>query len=92
MLGERGVPLSGGERQRFGVARALLSDRPLLLLDEPTAHLDAASEADLRQAVMTVAQGRTLLWISHRHLSLEAFQRVVTLDHGHIIESAAEPL
>jgi thiol reductant ABC exporter CydC subunit len=86
-LGERGETLSGGERQRLGVARALLSGRPILLLDEPTAHLDATAEAELREAVLAAAAGKTLVWITHRHLGLDAFDVVVTLDHGRVASS-----
>jgi thiol reductant ABC exporter CydC subunit len=89
MLGERGETLSGGERQRLGVARALLSDRSFLLLDEPTAHLDATAESALREAVLGAAQDKTLVWITHRHLGLDAFDMVVTLDHGRVAASMA---
>jgi ATP-binding cassette subfamily C protein CydCD len=89
MLGERGETLSGGERQRLGVARALLSDRSFLLLDEPTAHLDATAESALREAVLGAAQDKTLIWITHRDLGLDAFDMVVTLDHGGVAASMA---
>ncbi|MGH3252917.1 MAG: ATP-binding cassette domain-containing protein, partial [Trebonia sp.] len=83
-LGERGTTISGGERQRLGVARALLADRPVLVLDEPTAHLDGANEEQLRRSVLTAATGKTLIWITHRFAGLEAFDRVVSMEHGRI--------
>jgi ATP-binding cassette subfamily C protein CydCD len=91
ILGDRGTTVSGGERQRLGVARALLSDRAFLLLDEPTAHLDAAAEAGLRRAVLASARGRTLLWITHRQLGLDDFDRVVKVDCGHLATNGARP-
>jgi ABC-type transport system involved in cytochrome bd biosynthesis fused ATPase/permease subunit len=57
------------------------------LLDEPTAHLDATAEAELREAVLAAAAGKTLVWITHRHLGLDAFDVVVTLDHGRVASS-----
>jgi len=83
-LGERGTTLSGGERQRLGVARALLADRPVLLLDEPTAHLDAANEEELQESVLARSAGRSLLWITHRRLGLDRFDRVVCLERGRV--------
>ncbi|NTV63127.1 MAG: thiol reductant ABC exporter subunit CydD, partial [Oscillochloris sp.] len=65
-LGERGVGLSGGERQRLAIARALLKDAPILVLDEPTAHLDAEAEREVLAALAELQQGRTTLLISHR--------------------------
>ncbi|WP_129630298.1 thiol reductant ABC exporter subunit CydD [Candidatus Oscillochloris fontis] len=65
-LGERGMRLSGGERQRLAIARALLKDAPILILDEPTAHLDAVAEREVLAALATLQQGRTTLLISHR--------------------------
>ncbi|EFO80467.1 ABC transporter [Oscillochloris trichoides DG-6] len=65
-LGERGMRLSGGERQRLAIARALLKDAPILILDEPTAHLDAAAEREVLVALERLQQGRTTLLISHR--------------------------
>jgi len=85
MLGERGNTVSGGERQRLGVARALLADRPVLVLDEPTAHLDKASEACLRASVLAASAGKTLVWVTHRLADLDAFDQVVRLHSGRVI-------
>ncbi|MHB1593047.1 MAG: thiol reductant ABC exporter subunit CydC [Streptosporangiaceae bacterium] len=85
-LGGRGLSVSGGERQRIGLARALLADRPLLVLDEPTAHLDEAGEAVVRGAVFRRAEGRSLVWITHRLVGLEDFDQVAVLDAGRVVE------
>ena len=85
-LGGRGVSVSGGERQRIGIARALVADRPMLVLDEPTAHLDEDGEAVVRRAVRTYAEGRSLVWITHRLTGLEDFDQVVVLDGGRVVE------
>ena len=85
-LGGRGVSVSGGERQRIGLARALVADRPMLVLDEPTAHLDEDGEAVVRRAVRTYAEGRSLVWITHRLTGLDDFDQVVVLDGGQVVE------
>jgi ATP-binding cassette subfamily C protein/ATP-binding cassette subfamily C protein CydC/ATP-binding cassette subfamily C protein CydCD len=85
VLGERGNTTSGGERQRLGVARALLADRPVLILDEPTAHLDADNESVLRASVLAASRGKTLIWITHRLVELDAFDDVVTLCSGRVL-------
>ncbi len=85
-LGERGLSVSGGERQRIGLARALLADRSVLVLDEPTAHLDAHAEALVRHAVRSYAEGRTLVWITHRLAGLEDFDQVLVLQGGRVVE------
>ncbi|WP_329456928.1 thiol reductant ABC exporter subunit CydD [Streptomyces sp. NBC_01497] len=78
-LGEDGAGLSAGQRQRLALARAFLADRPLLLLDEPTAALDGATEAGIVDAVRRLAAGRTVLLVAHRPALLAAADRVVTL-------------
>jgi ATP-binding cassette subfamily C protein CydD len=88
-LGERGLRLSAGQRQRVALARALLRDAPLLLLDEPTAHLDADSAASVRHAVLDRAAGRTVLVISHDAGWPAAVDRVLWLEAGRLVE--AEP-
>jgi thiol reductant ABC exporter CydC subunit len=89
VLGERGNTVSGGQRQRLGVARALLADRPVLILDEPTAHLDADSESLLRAAVLAASTGKTLIWITHRLTGIDAFDEVITLHHGRVMAGEA---
>jgi thiol reductant ABC exporter CydD subunit len=85
VVGERGLRLSSGQRQQIALARAFLRDAPLLLLDEPAAHLDAASAARLATALDTLAAGRTVIQVSHtpRHAGTG---RVLTLDHGRLTQ------
>lgn len=86
MLGERGHGLSSGERQRLALARAFLRDAPVLLLDEPTARLDAESEQAVVDATMTLAQGRTAVLVAHRPALLSIATRVVRVDDGVVSE------
>ncbi len=85
-VGERGVQLSGGQRQRIAIARALLKDSPLLILDEATAHLDAANELQVRQALERLQSGRTTIVIAHRLSTVRDADRIVVLDGGHVAE------
>ncbi|MFE9836067.1 thiol reductant ABC exporter subunit CydD [Streptomyces sp. NPDC005551] len=80
LLGEDGAGLSAGQRQRVGLARAFLADRPVLLLDEPTAALDGATEAEIVEAVRRLAVGRTVLLVVHRPALLGVADRVVRLE------------
>ncbi|MGW4879606.1 thiol reductant ABC exporter subunit CydD [Streptomyces sp. NPDC004262] len=82
VLGEDGAGLSAGQRQRLALARAFLADRPVLLLDEPTAALDGATEAEVVAAVRRLAAGRTVLLVVHRPALLPAADRVVRLSGG----------
>ena len=86
-LGERGARLSGGEKQRLAIARALLRDPRILILDEATAHLDAASETALNQALRELVRNRTAIVISHRLASLLAPDRIFVLGGGRLLES-----
>lgn len=81
-LGERGAQLSGGERQRLAIARALLKDAPLFLFDEPTANLDPQTEARLLQTLQAVCASKTVLWITHRLVGLEAMDEILVLNQG----------
>jgi len=84
-VGERGQLLSGGQRQAVLLARALLLDPPILLLDEPTSAMDNTSEEILRNRLQIWAQGKTMLLITHRASMLSLVDRLVVLDNGHIV-------
>lgn len=92
LLGEGGVGLSAGQRQRLALARAFLADRPVLLLDEPTAALDGETEAAVVEAVRRLAVGRTVLLVVHRPALLALADRVVRVGAGPIGASPATPL
>jgi ATP-binding cassette subfamily C protein CydCD len=85
-VGERGAHLSGGQRQRIAIARALLKDAPLLVLDEATSHLDAASELQVRTALDRLMRGRTTLVIAHRLSTIRRADKIVVLDAGSVVE------
>jgi ATP-binding cassette subfamily C protein CydC len=89
LVGDDGLKLSGGERQRVAIARAVLKDAPILILDEATANLDAATEAEVVERIDAFARNKTLLVISHRAVALELADRVVTL--GLASRGAREP-
>ncbi|ALB71249.1 heme ABC transporter ATP-binding protein/permease CydC [Cronobacter muytjensii] len=88
-LGEGGRQLSGGELRRLGIARALLHDAPILLLDEPTEGLDAETERQILALVRDVATQKTLLMVTHRLQGLTAFDRIIVMDNGQIIEQGS---
>lgn len=88
-LGERGVGLSGGQIQRLALARALLKDAPVLLLDEPTAHLDAHSQREVLAALAHIARGRTVLLVTHRLHALNLADHVVVMDAGRVAEQGS---
>jgi subfamily B ATP-binding cassette protein MsbA len=85
-LHDRGQNLSGGQRQRISIARALLKDSPLLILDEATAALDNESERRVQQELSVLMQGRTTLVIAHRLSTVEGADRIIVLDEGRIVE------
>ncbi len=87
MIGERGVMLSGGQRQRLAIARALLRDAPILILDEALSSVDAENEAVIQQAIDRLASGRTTLILAHRLSSVIGADRILVLDKGRIVES-----
>ncbi|MCM2255984.1 MAG: thiol reductant ABC exporter subunit CydD [Vicinamibacteria bacterium] len=88
-LGEAGARLSSGQAQRLALARAFLKDAPLVILDEPTAHLDAALQASLARSIRALCDGRTVLLIAHRLETLRQADRVVLLAHGRVVEHGA---
>ncbi len=90
VLGERGATLSGGQRQRLAIARALLKDAPVLILDEPTAALDAQTEGLLLAALERLMAGRTTFIIAHRLATIQRATRIVVLEDGRITESGSQ--
>jgi len=85
-IGEQGLRLSGGERQRLAIARALLKDPALLVLDEATANLDALTERQVLESIAELMQGRTTLMITHRLVGLEAMDEIIVLEAGRVVE------
>ena len=83
-IGEGGAQLSGGERQRLSIARALLKNAPVLILDEATAYADSENEALIQEALANLCRGRTVLMIAHRLHTVIAAQRIVVLDQGQV--------
>ena len=85
-VGAHGTAISGGQRQRLALARALLADPPLMVLDEPTAHLDPDSRRALTADILTVTRGRATLLITHDLDGLDQVDEIVVLDHGRVAE------
>jgi ATP-binding cassette subfamily B protein len=86
VLGERGFSLSGGQRQRIAIARAILADPAVLVLDDATSAVDATKEHEIRAALAEVMRGRTTLVIAHRPATIALADRVALLERGRIVE------
>jgi len=86
LIGEQGVKLSGGERQRLSIARALLKNAPILILDEATSSLDSDSETEVQKALDQLMKGRTVFVIAHRLSTIRNATRIVVLSDGQIVE------
>jgi ABC-type protease/lipase transport system fused ATPase/permease subunit len=86
LIGERGVTLSGGQRQRLAIARAIIRDAPIIVLDEPTTGLDASSETLVLDGMARLMAGRTVLVIAHRLSTIMRADLILVLEHGKIVE------
>lgn len=89
VIGENGAALSGGERQRLSIARALLKDAPVILLDEATASLDVENETKIQEAISTLVKGKTVLLIAHRMRTVAGADKIVVLKEGHVAEQGS---
>ena len=89
LVGERGVKLSGGQRQRLSLARAILKDPPILILDAATSAVDNETEAAIQRSLAIISKGRTVLVVAHRLSTIVAADRIVVLEHGDIVEQGS---
>ena len=89
MIGENGAKLSGGERQRISIARALLKDAPVVLLDEATASLDVENETKVQEALSRLLAGKTVIVIAHRMRTVLAADKIVVLEDGRVAEQGS---
>ena len=88
-VGERGVKLSGGQRQRVAIARVLLKNAPILVLDEATAALDSEVEAAIQQSFTSLMENKTVIAIAHRLSTIAAMDRLIVMDNGKVVEQGS---
>jgi ATP-binding cassette subfamily B protein len=91
VIGERGVTLSGGQRQRLAIARALLTDPRILILDDSTSAIDSATEDKIQQAINRILEGRTTLLITHRLSQIRRADKILVIDKGELIDQGTHP-
>ena len=86
-IGEGGAALSGGERQRISIARAILKDAPIVILDEATANVDPENELELQRAIAELCREKTVIMIAHRLKTVRHADRIVVVDKGRVVQS-----
>ena len=89
VIGENGAKLSGGQRQRISIARALLKDAPIIVLDEATASLDAENETFVQKALSVLIKNKTVIMIAHRMRTIANADHLIVLKDGHIVEEGS---
>ena len=92
IIGENGIRLSGGQKQRISIARAILKDSPIILLDEATSSLDADSEEKVQNAIMNLTKNKTTLVIAHRLSTIFRANKIIVVNHGKIVDSGTHNL
>ncbi len=90
LIGEQGLRLSGGERQRLAIARAIIKDAPIFILDEPTANLDPLTEKQVLEILFCIMKKKTSMLITHRLVGLENVEEIIVMDHGRIVEHGSQ--
>ena len=90
VVGGGGAHLSGGERQRIAIARAILKDAPIVILDEATAFTDPENEDKIQSSIMALSKGKTLLVIAHRLSTIQNADQIVVLEKGHIVDQGTQ--
>ena len=86
-VGDQGMALSGGQAQRLAIARALLKDAPIVILDEPTSQIDVETETLLHRALDRLSENKTVLLIAHRLSTIAQADRIMVMEHGELVES-----